>query len=41
MIARLVAQPAQRRESPCIVRIDRQGVDELGLGLFGLADFFE
>ena len=41
VVARLIAQPAERRERPGVVRIDRQRFDELRLGLFGLAGFFE
>ena len=41
VVARLIAQPAQRREGPGVVRIDRQRFDELRLGLLGLAGFFE
>ena len=41
VVARLIAEPAERRECPGVVRIDRQGVDELRLGLLGLADFFQ
>ena len=41
VVARLVAEPAQRGERPRVVRVDRQRVDQLRFGLLGLADFFQ
>ena len=41
VVARLVAEPAQRRERPRVVRIDRERLDQLRLGLLRLAGFFQ
>ena len=41
VVARLVAEPAEGGERAGVVRVDRQRIDELRLGLLGLADFFQ
>lgn len=41
MIARLIAQPTQRRQCPGIVRVDGERIHELGLRLLGLVRFFQ